>query len=45
LRFTLARSRELSHTEFFELILSYEVTRRDATFAQRRACESSRRSC
>jgi hypothetical protein len=36
-RLTLARSRELSHAQFLELILSDEVTRRDATSAARRA--------
>ena len=36
-RLTLARARDLSHAEFLELILSDEVTRRDATSAQRRA--------
>jgi hypothetical protein len=36
-RLTLARGRDLSHAEFLELILSDEVTRRDATSAQRRA--------
>jgi DNA replication protein DnaC len=36
-RLALARARELSHAEFLELIVSDEVTRRDATSAQRRA--------
>jgi DNA replication protein DnaC len=36
-RLTLARSRDLSHAEFLELIISDEVTRRDATSAERRA--------
>jgi DNA replication protein DnaC len=36
-RLALARARDLSHAEFLELILSDEVTRRDATSAQRRA--------
>ena len=36
-RLTLARANSLSHAEFLELILSDEVTRRDATSAERRA--------
>jgi len=36
-RLALARGHDLSHAEFLELILSDEVTRRDATSAQRRA--------
>ena len=36
-RLALARAREMSHAEFLELILADEVTRRDATSAQRRA--------
>jgi DNA replication protein DnaC len=36
-RLALARARDLGHAEFLELILSDEVTRRDATSAQRRA--------
>ena len=36
-RLALARARDLSHAEFLELVLSDEVTRRDATSAQRRA--------
>jgi len=36
-RLALARARDLSHTEFLELVLSDEVTRRDATSAERRA--------
>jgi hypothetical protein len=36
-RLALARARGLSHAEFLELLLSDEVTRRDATSAQRRA--------
>jgi DNA replication protein DnaC len=36
-RLALARARSLSHAEFLELILADEVTRRDATSAQRRA--------
>ena len=36
-RLTLAAANGLSHAEFLELILSDEVTRRDATSAQRRA--------
>jgi hypothetical protein len=36
-RLALARARDLSHAEFLELLLSDEVTRRDATSAQRRA--------
>jgi DNA replication protein DnaC len=36
-RLTLARANSLSHAEFLELILSDEVTRRDATSAARRA--------
>jgi DNA replication protein DnaC len=39
-RLALARARELSHAEFLELVLSDEVTRRDATSAQRRAREA-----
>ena len=36
-RLTLARANSLGHAEFLELILSDEVTRRDATSAERRA--------
>jgi DNA replication protein DnaC len=36
-RLALARANDLSHAEFLELILSDEVTRRDATSAERRA--------
>src|SRR5215469_1139454 len=36
-RLTLARARHLSHAQFLELILSDEVTRREATSAARRA--------
>jgi DNA replication protein DnaC len=36
-RLALARGNGLSHAEFLELILADEVTRRDATSAQRRA--------
>ena len=36
-RLTLARANSLSHAEFLELICSDEVTRRDATSAERRA--------
>ena len=36
-RLALAAARGLSHAEFLELLLSDEVTRRDATSAQRRA--------
>jgi DNA replication protein DnaC len=36
-RLTLARANGLGHAQFLELILSDEVTRRDATSAQRRA--------
>ncbi len=36
-RLALARARGLSHAEFLELVLSDEVTRRDATSAARRA--------
>ena len=36
-RLALARARDLSHAEFLELVLSDEVTRRDATSAERRA--------
>jgi DNA replication protein DnaC len=36
-RLALARARELSHAEFLELILSDEVSRREATSANRRA--------
>lgn len=36
-RLTLARAHNLSHAQFLELILSDEVTRRDATSAARRA--------
>jgi DNA replication protein DnaC len=36
-RLALARARELSHAEFLELILSDEVSRREATSASRRA--------
>lgn len=36
-RLTLAAANGLSHAEFLELILSDEVTRRDATSAERRA--------
>jgi DNA replication protein DnaC len=36
-RLTLARAHNLGHAEFLELILSDEVTRRDATSAARRA--------
>jgi DNA replication protein DnaC len=36
-RLALARANGLSHAEFLELILSDEVTRRDATSAERRA--------
>jgi DNA replication protein DnaC len=36
-RLALARTNGLSHAEFLELILSDEVSRRDATSAQRRA--------
>ena len=36
-RLTLARAHHLSHAQFLELILSDEVTRRDATSAARRA--------
>jgi DNA replication protein DnaC len=36
-RLALARANSLSHAEFLELICSDEVTRRDATSAQRRA--------
>jgi DNA replication protein DnaC len=36
-RLALARARDLSHAEFLELMLSDEVTRRDATSAERRA--------
>jgi DNA replication protein DnaC len=36
-RLALATARGLSHAEFLELLLSDEVTRRDATSAQRRA--------
>jgi DNA replication protein DnaC len=36
-RLALARARELSHAEFLELILSDEVSRREATSAARRA--------
>jgi DNA replication protein DnaC len=36
-RLALARAHQLGHAEFLELILSDEVTRRDATSAQRRA--------
>jgi DNA replication protein DnaC len=39
-RLALARARELSHAEFLELVLSDEVTRREATSAQRRAREA-----
>ena len=40
-RLTLARARDLSHAEFLELVLSDEVTRRDATSAQRRAASAT----
>ena len=36
-RLALARANDLSHAEFLELILSDEVSRRDATSAERRA--------
>jgi DNA replication protein DnaC len=36
-RLALARAHELSHAEFLEVLLSDEVTRRDATSAERRA--------
>jgi DNA replication protein DnaC len=36
-RLALARARDLSHAEFLELVLSDEVTRREATSAERRA--------
>jgi DNA replication protein DnaC len=36
-RLILARTRDLGHGEFLELVLSDEVTRRDATSAERRA--------
>jgi DNA replication protein DnaC len=36
-RLALARAHDLGHAEFLELILSDEVTRRDATSAERRA--------
>jgi len=36
-RLALARASDLSHAEFLELILSDEVSRRDATSAERRA--------
>ncbi len=36
-RLALARAHELSHAEFLEVILSDEVSRRDATSAERRA--------
>jgi DNA replication protein DnaC len=36
-RLALARARDLGHAEFLELLLSDEVTRRDATSAERRA--------
>jgi DNA replication protein DnaC len=36
-RLALARANGLSHAEFLELVLSDEVTRRDATSAERRA--------
>ncbi len=36
-RLALARANDLSHAEFLELILSDEVTRRDATSTERRA--------
>ena len=36
-RLALARANDLSHAQFLELILSDEVTRRDATSAERRA--------
>jgi DNA replication protein DnaC len=36
-RLALARAHDLSHAEFLEVILSDEVTRRDATSAERRA--------
>ena len=36
-RLALARARDLGHAEFLELVLSDEVTRRDATSAERRA--------
>ena len=39
-RLALARARDLSHAEFLELVLSDEVTRRDATSAQRRNAAS-----
>src|SRR6266568_4249756 len=40
-RLTLARAHHLSHAQFLELILSDEVTRRDATSAARRARAAS----
>src|SRR6266487_81283 len=36
-RLALARAHDLGHAEFLELLLSDEVTRRDATSAERRA--------
>ncbi len=36
-RLALARANSLGHAEFLELILSDEITRRDATSAERRA--------
>ena len=36
-RLALARARDLSHAEFLEVILADEVTRREATSAERRA--------
>ena len=36
-RLALAKSQGLRHGEFLELVLSDEVTRRDATSAERRA--------
>jgi DNA replication protein DnaC len=36
-RLTLAKAKGLGHAEFLELVLSDEVTRRDATSAERRA--------
>jgi DNA replication protein DnaC len=43
-RLTLARSRQMSHAEFLELVLSDEVTRRETTSAQLRGRTAGRDS-